>query len=291
MNKTLILRRDIDDGLTRSGNNYSASVYYRVDYNNILLRILRKVRFSYFIGPFLGNWRKNLKQYHAIIMFDNGYHKVIARYIKRNNPNCKLILWFWNPIFSENKKYLGDKEVDEVWSYDKDDCRRYSLRYNTQFFNRKNIVSGNIIDYDIVFVGAEKGRKGKLDEAVSLIKKNGLSTKIIVPQNKSDYLSYEKYMELVSKSNSILEIMGANATGLTLRSLESIFCEKKLITDNSNIVDYDFYRPENIFIIGKDDPGRLKDFISSPYKKINQKIVDYYEFENWIKRFEGKEQK
>ncbi|MBP5204804.1 oligosaccharide biosynthesis protein Alg14, partial [Candidatus Saccharibacteria bacterium] len=66
---------------------------------------------------------------------------------------------------------------------------------------------------------------------------------------------------------------------------------KKLITDNSNIVDYNFYRPENIFIIGKDDPGRLKDFISSPYKKINQKIVDYYEFENWIKRFEGKEQK
>lgn len=291
MNKTLILRRDIDDGLTRSGNNYSDSVYYRVDYNNILLRILRKVRLSYFVGPFLGNWRKNLKQYHAIIMFDNGYHKVIARYIKRNNPNCKLILWFWNPIFSENKKYLGDKEVDEVWSYDKDDCRRYSLRYNTQFFNGKNIVSGNIIDYDIVFVGAEKGRKGKLDEAVSLIKKNGLSTKIIVPQNKSDYLSYEKYMELVSKSNSILEIMGANATGLTLRSLESIFCEKKLITDNSNIVDYDFYRPENIFIIGKDDPGRLKDFISSPYKKINQKIVDYYEFENWVKRFEGKEQK
>lgn len=291
MNKTLILRRDIDDSLTRSGNNYSASVYYRVDYNNIFLRILRRVRFSYFIGPFLGNWRKNLKQYHAIIMFDNGYHKVIARYIKRNNPNCKLILWFWNPIFSENKKYLGDKEVDEVWSYDKNDCKKYGLKYNTQFFNKDNVVSGDDIDYDLVFVGAEKNRKEKLDEIVSLAQKEGLRTKIIIPQKKSDYLNYKEYMKLVGNSKAILEVMNADATGLTLRSLESLFCEKKLVTNNTEIADYDFYYPENIFIIGKDNPKDLKKFIGTPYRKVNESIVDYYEFENWAKRFEGKEKK
>lgn len=63
--------------------------------------------------------------------------------------------------------------------------------------------------------------------------------------------------------------------------MESIFFEKKLITTNEDIANYDFYRKENVFIIGKDDYKDLPKFLNTPYKK----IVDYYDYHNWIKRF------
>ena len=48
-------------------------------------------------------------------------------------------------------------------------------------------------------------------------------------------------------SRSIIEIEDIDQNGLTLRSLESIFFGKKLITDNRDIVNYDFYKKENIY--------------------------------------------
>lgn len=61
---------------------------------------------------------------------------------------------------------------------------------------------------------------------------------------------------------------------------------KKLWGDwKKDIANYDFYRKENVFIIGKDDYKDLPKFLNTPYKKIPKKIVDYYDYHNWIKRF------
>jgi hypothetical protein len=58
-----------------------------------------------------------------------------------------------------------------------------------------------------------------------------------------------------------------------------------LITNDKSIVNRDFYRKENIFIIGRDEFNELPSFVSSPYLEINRKIVQKYEFEDWLNRF------
>ena len=71
--------------------------------------------------------------------------------------------------------------------------------------------------------------------------------------------------------------------------LESNILKKKKL-DNYTLIDNDkniinFYNPNNIFILGKDDINKIKEFIDSPYIEINKDIVDYYDFEQWLKRF------
>ena len=71
---------------------------------------------------------------------------------------------------------------------------------------------------------------------------------------------------------------------MTLRPLEALQFKKKLVTDNKNIINYPFYRKENIFILGTDDIDQLYDFINSPYVDIGEDIIRYYHFENWLQR-------
>ena len=64
-----------------------------------------------------------------------------------------------------------------------------------------------------------------------------------------------------------------------------MFLERKLITNNTDIKNYDFYNHDNIFILGEDNINEIKEFINKPYKKIDQDIIDYYDFDQWLNRF------
>ena len=70
--------------------------------------------------------------------------------------------------------------------------------------------------------------------------------------------------------------------GLSLRFFESLKYEKKLITNNTSVVDYDFYNPNNIFILHKDSLEDLEKFIHSDYEKLPTEIVESYSFKAWL---------
>lgn len=80
-------------------------------------------------------------------------------------------------------------------------------------------------------------------------------------------------------------LCGDGTNGFTLRVLESLFFEKKLITNNINIINCEFYNKNNIFIINKDNLDDLNDFLKSEYKKIDKKIINYFDYESWLNRF------
>ena len=61
--------------------------------------------------------------------------------------------------------------------------------------------------------------------------------------------------------------------------------KKKLITNNINIINCEFYNKNNIFIINKDNLDDLNDFLKSEYKKIDKKIINYFDYESWLNRF------
>src|SRR5690606_291755 len=55
------------------------------------------------------------------------------------------------------------------------------------------------------------------------------------------------------------------------------------IDKKKEVTKYDFYNPENIYIITNDKYEGLSEFIRAPYKPIANDIRDKYSFENWIK--------
>ena len=100
------------------------------------------------------------------------------------------------------------------------------------------------------------------------------------------YLSYDKYLEKLSSSVAVLDVLQEGQEGMTLRVMESIYFSKKLITTQKSIVNEDFYNSNNIFIIGKDDWSGLKSFMERPVKKVPEHILEKYDFSAWLSRFD-----
>lgn len=259
--------------------------YYVIGTKNKLYKLLRKL--NIINSTLLGKWKYNIKKYDYIILSENEYFPFIAKYIKRKNPKCKTILYFWNIVEEQEiyKQVFNDKNIDEFWTFDKNDAKRYNMKYNPQFYTKKVKVDNRKNEYDILFLGRPKKRKKEIQEIEIKLKQNQLKTNFKTIESEKEYIPYNDYLDMVSKSKCILDYNQEGQVGLSLRPMEALFLEKKLITNNKDIKNYNFYNSNNIFIIGEDNIGNIKEFINKPYKKIDQEIIDYYDFEQWLKRF------
>lgn len=259
--------------------------YYNYDDENFWLRLMRKLKFP-LLNYLYGNWKRMINKYDIIILFDNGFSSNLSKYIKRKNKKVKLILWFWNPVMENSKKFLEDKNLDEIWTYDKDDAKKYNLKYNTQFYTKKMKSVPINKKQDIIFLGRDKGRKDIINKVKEEFQKNNVSIKTIIVEGKKDCMTYGEYIGQVQESKAILEIVLGDIKGLTIRTMEALFLKKKLITNNKDIINYDFYNPNNIFVLGVDNIDNIKEFIEKTYVEIDEKIINYYDFYEWLKRFE-----
>lgn len=253
-----------------------------------LTSFLKKLIFKFKIpiySIFLGKWKKNIRKYNTVIIFDSVYSKVITRYIKKKNENIKVILYLWNRITQEKIKFLQDKNVDEFWTFDIEDSKKYKLQYNQQFYTNEIKLSNNEYKYDALFLGRPKERKNEILQIKKKLEDNKIKTNIVMIEKQKDYVNYDNYLNILSKSRSVIDVTNSNQIGLTLRPLEALFFRKKLITNNKDIINYDFYNSDNIFIIGIDDESKIREFINKPYKDISQEIIDYYDYKSWLERF------
>lgn len=233
-----------------------------------------------------GKWKKNIKYYKLIVLGENFFNHDVSRYIKETNPDCKVIVFFWNKLNLDwYSSILEDPNVDDFYTFDENDSKKYNLKFNSTFFSKKLKLPVEKCENDIFFIGREKDRKDKILYLKNKLDKLNIKTNFIIVNDETSYIDYKKVLSFISKSKAILDFNAYNQNGLSLRVMESIFFEKKLITTNKNIINYNFYNQNNIFIIGKDNLDKLKDFLNSEYVKIDNSIVEYYDFENWIKRF------
>lgn len=94
---------------------------------------------------------------------------------------------------------------------------------------------------------------------------------------------YSDYFHDVGSSAAILDVVGEDNWGLTWRPLEALFCKKKLITNYTDIVQYDFYEPykNNIFIIKNGDCNGLKEFMQRKYDEVDLDLKKY-DAQGWL---------
>lgn len=267
----------------------------------------------------------DLKYYDLIIIFRCRRPIELIKYIRKYNKQCKIIYWLFDTIGTLKSPLFYDIDKDninliamrtkynfEVWSFDKVDCKKYNLKYNNNFlFQNKNFLN-NKIKYDCFFCGFNKGRIKELRELQKILenikktykflvvkpptllkkikKKLGKTNKNKINNNNGilileDSIQYDAYLKHLSISKCIVDIVQQHQSGITLRAIESIFYRKKLITNFENIIEYDFYNKNNIFILGKDDISFLETFINSDYDELPEKIIRKYTINGWIENF------
>ena len=85
-----------------------------------------------------------------------------------------------------------------------------------------------------------------------------------------------------NKAKCVLDIEMRAQTGLTMRTMDILGLRKKLITTNQDIVNYDFYNPNNILVIDRDNLNIDYGFLDLPYQDLDNDIYQKYSIRNWL---------
>lgn len=265
------------------------------------------------------NAHKNEKIDYILIVRCDMVSPKILKIFRRTFPNSKLCLHLWDSLSNIkgiNKKL---KYFDVITSFDRKDCEENeNLIFRPLFYMNKNRVESVRMDLadkdiDIYFCGTIHSDRFKIIKSIKNqcsqlgLKYDGyhyLQSKFVYTYfkilkkefkrtNKRDFkfdvLPAEDLSEKVSRSKSILDIQHPKQAGLTMRTIETLGMEKKIITTNEDIKNYDFYNSENIMIIDRSNPTISADFIVTPFNKIPNNIWEKYSLEQWVYDVLGEE--
>jgi hypothetical protein len=181
---------------------------------------------------------------------------------------------------------------DTVYSYDKLDVETYNLEFLTNYIfdERENVnfeqLFFNISTFDYRYQSME-GLANYIDEKkwskeILIYGSNGLKSDSLTLIH--EQIPVDVVAEKINSSKIIIEIQRKEQIGLSFRVFEALGQRKKLITTNTDIVNYDFYHPQNILVIDEAAINIPEDFVNSPYIPVSDKILDKYRLRNWTKK-------
>lgn len=294
------------DGYDRTGYyNNERNKYGNVTATSIFLNksILRKMLSRLVIllklpglSILFDDWKRDIDDYGLFIIPASIYSLEIAKYIRKRS-NKRIIHWYWNPVSSEETRPDKISGYDcDLFSFDQNDCKKYGMNYVSTYYFSSIQFPENIINNDIYFIGADKGRVNKLLDLKKTFEDQGLKVKFHITKSSNSkkvkkytlqpQILYAEVLEEIAKCRAILDIVQVGQAGMSQRPMEALFHNKKLITNDVNIDKYDFYNRNNIFILGKNDISGVREFINSPYVIVDKEIVEKYDFKNWLNQIQ-----
>lgn len=233
--------------------------------------------------------------------------KNIQKKFKNKSTIC-LYLWDSMKNIKGIKRKL--KYFDKVLTFDRKDSIQYPnliflpLFYTSDF---ENSMDNNDYNTDFLFVGTVHSDRYELLQKIKddlskrkmtvnfiyyypskiilkMLKLTGLKFK---NANINDFifkpLSKQDIRELMLKSRIILDVNHPQQVGLTMRSIESIGMNKKLITTNRDIINYDFFMSNNVLVLDRNSLIIEHDFYQAQYERLNQSVYLKYSLKSWIK--------
>ena len=186
---------------------------------------------------------------------------------------------------------------DKVYSFDKSDVEKYKFEFITNYIFMDS-SSNNEPDYLFFNISGndDEYRFLQLENFAKYLKSKNWSFKFIsfhqqlkmanrgFIQVVDEVINVDKAAELIKKCRILVEFQRYDQIGLSFRVFEALGMKKKLITTNVDIVTYDFYHPQNILVIDKDNYNIPDEFVSSPYVDIDDSILQKYKVKNWVKQ-------
>lgn len=293
----------IASALEKQGHNVHHINFnkYEYKYRNYLYRI-----HNFFLKTF---FKKNLKTMY--------YGKKVLENLKEINEVQDVILVikgdFIDPKSVSEFKTYGKKTIayfndntrrcpkiirvlpffDEVFSFEKQDCEKYDLKFATNWIYTSPAKTERTFEYKVFNIISKDKRLNVLSKIASNLKAKNISHKIFVYNKKykrktstiefiTNHIPLSEINEYTNRSQVLLDIHRKGQNGLTFRVFESIGLQKKLITTNPDIINYDFYNQNNILVIDEKNPDIPASFFETEYEKIPEEIFKKYSLEGWI---------
>ncbi len=254
-----------------------------------------------------------VREYDYIFMLnsarltDEFVEKLSKRY-----ANIPKILYCWDSVRTIPEVEGRMKYFDRVLSFDPRDAQTLDNVGLLPLFYTDGIDDVAPIDtkYDFSFVGFGHSKRYSFIKRVKeYADNNGYKynfnlylpsmlyyirgkyvNKTFKDAKKSDFifqsLPSAKVNQIMSASKIVIDYEVGTQKGLTMRTIECLGMKKKLITTNSEVKHYDFYNPNNILIVDKEDTQLdiEQSFVQSPFEEIDERVYRKYSLDEWLKR-------
>ena len=289
----------------RPKNNFIVKASIRTNKNLIKKRIIK-----YYTT--ILSYTKSKKYDFVFVVNLEALLPSIIQELRLQQTEAKFILYMWDSIQNKKPALEAFPYFDWGYSFDKSDSQKIEgINFRPLFFIDKydadKIAQPSVQNIDLCFLGTvHSDRYNLIHNIKEQVENLGMKTFFFMyfpspilfwykkfkdfrfykaRYNEFSFtpLKLEEISEKIMLSKVILDIQHPKQSGLTMRTVEMLGANRKLITTNSAIKDYDFYDPENILVIDRDHPIIDKEFFIKPYKNVAPEIRNRYTIEAWIK--------
>jgi hypothetical protein len=232
------------------------------------------------------------------------------KFCKSRWKDALYVMYMWDSI--KNRKHTLEfvPFCDRVFTFDCDDAMMPNFAFKPLFYLDRyaDVRQANPpIKYDVCFMGTLHSDRYAIAKEVKdwcdqqglqcffyffmqnriLYYFNKLRGKgITAPRSEVSFtkMNPAQVVDIVASSRVILDIQHPKQTGLTMRTLETLGAGKKIITTNPHIKDYDFYTPDHIMIIDRDQPTQVlnRAFFLEATHPIPSDIIANYSIGSWL---------
>jgi hypothetical protein len=309
---TFNYHRSISSTLNKLG--YEVTWWDERAYNNFLyklaLRVFPNTTKKYFDKPYMDKLSElNFHSItHVLIIKGEGISRRAALKFRQKLTNASFGLYLWDSL--DNVKGVTNilDIFDSISTFDPYDSKVFNWVYRPLFSRNSQIVKKEKTipkKYDWCFIGSAHSdrhrvihrlRKSSDRDKLSFVFCYFQSSLVLLFRKIIDWtlwfapagslsiqsmpsLDVQHYMNL---SAAVLDVEHPKQRGLTMRTIETLISEKKLITTNKNIISSNLYDKSRVYIINRRDPQLSNHFIDCPFLPIPDPLKYYYSCEGWV---------
>ncbi|MFD2824232.1 hypothetical protein ACFS5M_11175 [Lacinutrix iliipiscaria] len=280
---------------------YNIALLKRYKYKHIFQKIYagiyklltkKKLKNFYQLQPVIKELQDKTYDYTLVVRPDLFFDSQLTT-LKNNTNN--FIAYYHDSINNIPRKKEVIHFFDKVYSYERKDVKDYNLHFIPNFIYLNQEYKKNAPNYMAFTIMSKDYRFKTLEKLAAQFKEKHISYQFLVQSDKdtqSDLIHFIKerknnaqVLDYLKQTHSIVDIHKYGVQdGLTFRVFESLFFEKKIITTNKDIKTYDFYNPNNIFVIEDVKAFDIPEaFFKTPYEALPESIYQKYHYTNWVK--------
>lgn len=263
-------------------------------------KIYKRIKFSKFITKILSNlFIKNVLSSpnvdDVVICNECAITNTIMEGVL-TNLKCKKILLIRNPISLESLDKIRNL-FDHIYTFEEGRMEELRVGFLPQFipvgFYDINNYSSSLLSENVCyFLGKNKNRLKEINNVFFILKEMNCSCNFLIVKDKGDVddsnfyidkqITYEENLANVMNCTIILDIVQNGQVGWTLRTLEALYLNKKIITNNLSLLRSDIYSSNRFFIIGYDEWSDLNAFLNSSVNPVDADILYKYSPDNML---------
>ncbi len=249
----------------RPSNNFLTKSLIRLNKNLVKHKIEN-------YSDMIANKMKENKFDICIIILGQSFNAKDIKKWRIVNPNCKFVYYTWDSVKNFKNTIELINECDISYSFDKTDVDTYKNLNFLPLFYSKVVDKDSNVNYDFSYIGTIK--LGKYEYIKKII--NQLETKypnsyvyfyiqspLVLMYYKLRFkefkrakfsefkykkLNYDETLRIYANSRFVVDCQMKNQKGLTMRTFEVLALKSKLVTSNDDIVKYDFFNENNIYV-------------------------------------------